>query len=430
MNFKLKISAAIVSLLMTVPVAAKTMIVVLPEDYSGPREELVRLAATEASLLAAADRLLFVGAGNRKQVATVVRPQGSKAANPAWVRNKIAEQFAAVRRAIEGLPPSPPAGVIPGNLHIPEALGDLGRNLIPSLQEKSADILLIGNPLYFDPRDGRFAMTDRYYPSDSHIRSRPSETPYGTAGRETLLSGATIHMCVPRDEFVTKDHEEAVRRFWSLWIAAQGGRLGTFGFDLTQCFERMRKGEASGQETFSLTPGTKLEMLRSHAPIPAVLPATTDRPGEYFLHENVPISTTPPASTIGVAWVGLRWKAPADYDLWTRRDGTKPWLYFGNTQSPDGRFNKDHRSATGDLQFEFVEFLQPIDLAKAQVAINLYEGNLSAAAEGQVRVWFDRKVYEAPWKIAATRGNGGAPPMSGPHWITIDLRKVVGLPSP
>ncbi|MCW5702320.1 MAG: hypothetical protein KIT82_07030 [Bradyrhizobium sp.] len=430
MTIKLKISAAIVSLALAVPATAKTMIVVLPEDYSGPREELVRLAATEASQLATADRLLFIEAANRKQAATVVRPQGRKAANPAWVRTKIAEQFAVVRRAIEGLPPSPPVGAIPANLHIPEALGDLGRNLLPSLPEKSADILLIGNPLYFDPRDGRFAMADRYYPSDAHIRARPSETPYGTAGRETLLAGATIHMCMPRDEFVTKDHEEAVRRFWSLWIAAQGGRLGTFGFDLAQCFERMRKGEASGQEAFTLTPGTKLEMLRAHAPIPAVLPATTDRPGEYFLHDNAPISTTPPAVTSGIAWIGLRWKVPADIDLYTRRENSRPWLYFANTQSPDGRFNKDHRSATGDLQFEFVEFLQPIDLAKAQVAINLYEGNLSAAPEGQIRVWFDRKIYEAPWKIAATRGNGGAPPMSGPNWITIDLRKVVGLPSP
>lgn len=409
---------------------ARTLILVLPSDYAGSKETLTRLLAAEATEIAPGDRMIVLSAENRRQVAAITYPEGPNARNKAWVRTKIAEQFAAVRRAVEALPAQPAMGMLAENLHIPDVLGEIGRNQMPLFPEKAADVVLIGSVLYFDPRDGRFAMTDRYYASDAHIKASAADTPYGTTGRDRLLAGATIHMCPGREAFATKDHEEAVRRFWTLWIAAQGGRLGTFSFDPAQCLRRARASEASGQEAFTLVPAKKLEMLRAHAPIPAVLPPTQDRPGEYFLHEHVAISREPPTTTKGVAWVGLRWRAAGDIDLYTRADATRPWLFFGNTQTEDGRFNKDHRSATGETQFEFVEYTRELDLTKAQVAINFYEGQLNASPEGVIRVWFDRRVYEATWKIAAHSGNGGAPPMSGPHWLTIDLRKVVGLSQP
>src|SRR5262249_1969986 len=124
-----------------------------------------------------------------------------------------------------------------------------------------------------------------------------------------------------------------------------------------------------------------------------------------------------------------KWNVACDLDLYARADNSQPWLFFGNTRTSGGYFNKDFTSGTGDSQFEFVEFTREIDLGKAEVAINLYACDAPAPPEGTVRAWFGGKVYEAPFKLTAKSGNRGASPMSGPHWLRIDLRKVVGLAS-
>jgi hypothetical protein len=55
-----------------------------------------------------------------------------------------------------------------------------------------------------------------------------------------------------------------------------------------------------------------------------------------------------------------------------------------------GRANKDYLDATGEKQFEFIEFSKEIDLTKAEVAINLDSGTLPSGPAGTLRVWFGR----------------------------------------
>lgn len=421
--------ALVFATVITVAAHARTLIGVLSPDYAGPRDELVQLFATEATELKPADQMILYDARTRRQIATIRPSTDPKASNRAWALKQIAAQFAPVRQWIEAMPPTPPTGEIAGNLYLPDVLAEIGRNVLPTLPDKKADIVLIGSRIYWDKRDGRFAMTDRRYPSDAHLRGNPADTPFSTFGRETLLAGATIHLCSPRNDFVSKDHEEATARWWSLYIVAQGGRVGTLGFDIPTCFRRARAGEFSGQATYTSTGGTKLEMLRAHSAIPAVVPASLERPGEYFLHDNAPISRIPPSTTMGVAWIGIRWMAPADLDLIARGDSSKPFVFFGNTQSAEAWFSKDWRSAPGETQYEYIEFLTPIDLAQAEVLINLYDGQVATGPEGVIRLWFQGRIYEAPFKIAATVGNKGAPPVTGPNWVRIDLRRVAGLPT-
>jgi hypothetical protein len=411
--------------------AAEVKVVVLPADYPRDRGALLVSIAEMGTALGLDDQLIVYDGRSLGQVATLAIPKNDpKAANPAWRKRKLAEQFAPIRRHIQAMPASPPDGELAENVRIPDVLNEIGRNLIPSLPDKKAAVLVIGSALYFDRRDGRWSMTERYYPSDGHLKSPPSETPFGVAGMETRLAGATVHYCWPGGEFATSDHEEDVRRWWSLWTLTQGARVGTFSFDPAACFKRLRTNESSGQASYQASPDAKREMLRSHAPISAILPASQAQPGEYFLHDHVSISRTPPSTTKGIAWVGIKWTAPVDLDIYSRSDSTKPWLFFANVQTADGRFNKDHRSATGDKQFEFIEYVTPIDLTRAEVFINFYAGQLTAPPEGLLRVWFDGRTYEAPFKIAATQGNRGAPPMTGPAWVRIDLRRVVGLTGP
>src|SRR5262249_50101385 len=144
---------------------------------------------------------------------------------------------------------------------------------------------------------------------------------------------------------------------------------------------------------------------------------------------DAPISHTPPSVSIGIAWIGLKWAVPCDIDLYSRASASSEWMFFAHVRTDDGFFNKDEREGT-EGRFEFVEFTRAIDLSKAEVAINLYAADLPAAPEGVIRIWFAGAIYEAPFKLGARTGNRGALPMSGPYWLRIDLRKVVGLPAP
>jgi hypothetical protein len=240
-----------------------------------------------------------------------------------------------------------------------------------------------------------------------------------------------LHFCDTNaeTEFESAAQEERVRRFWTLWTNGQGGRVGTFGRTLDACFRRFNAGEASGQTTYQLSRDTKAEMLRVPLQPAAVLPASLETPGPYFLRDDdMPISHAPPTNTKGISWVGIRWSAPScDLDLYTRGDPSSPWLYYGNGKSAEGYFNKDWQTATADGQLEYVEYTREIDILKAEVAVNLYACDASAPPEGVARIWFSGKVYEAPFKLAARSGNKGAPPISPPYRVRIDLRKVVGL---
>ena len=238
-----------------------------------------------------------------------------------------------------------------------------------------------------------------------------------------------MHFCWPngRDAFVTEEHEEKVRRFWSVWTQAQGGKIGTFSHDLPTCFRRTLAGETSGQIAYTLGNETKLEMLRARPPLAARVPANTAQPGEWFLADDAPISRTPPTTTTGVAWIGIKWTAPVDLDLWVRGASGSPWIFFGNTRTAEGLFNKDFTSGTGEKQFEFIEMTSAIDLKRLEIVINLFSGEARAPIEGVIRVYFNAQVYEAPFKIDARHGNRGQMPMNGAAWLRIDPRKVVGL---
>ncbi|MCB1536278.1 MAG: hypothetical protein KDJ44_16565 [Rhodoblastus sp.] len=416
--------------LATIPATAlaHTSIIVLPPNTQQDKAVLIRAVGDALMGMGRQDQIIFYDAKGA-QLAVVRLPDDPKAVNKAWVKRKLAEQAAPVLQAISAMPAAPPPGDIPENVMIPNVLDEIGRNVVPALPEKKADILVLGSWLYFDKRDGRFAMTDRFYPSDAHIRARLTDSPFGTAGLETHLSGATVHFCWPngRDAFVTEEHEEKVRRFWSVWTQAQGGKIGTFSHDLPTCFRRTLAGETSGQIAYTLGNETKLEMLRARPPLAARVPANTAQPGEWFLADDAPISRTPPTTTTGVAWIGIKWTAPVDLDLWVRGASGSPWIFFGNTRTAEGLFNKDFTSGTGEKQFEFIEMTSAIDLKRLEIVINLFSGEARAPIEGVIRVYFNAQVYEAPFKIDARHGNRGQMPMNGAAWLRIDPRKVVGL---
>lgn len=412
------------SLVTGAPACARNLIEVLPTEFAGPKTELMQRSAQTVENLKPGDRLLVFQAQPFRQVAALAIPDSPNSVNPAWVKRQLAAQFAPLREYIANLPTG--AAGSAGNLMIPAVLDEIGRNIIPSLPEKKADVLMLGSLLYFDSRDGRWAMRDRRYPSDGLLRLRSTDTPFGIAGKETRLAGATIHYCSPDGpkEYATAEYGQKVRRFWTIWTVGQSGKVGTFSDgDLATCFDRFSNSRTDGQPSERAIAGVKPEMLQASGP-KAVATSAPD-----FLRDDAPISRTPPSTTIGVAWIGIKWKAHCDIDLWARPDADSDWLFFGQLRTDAGHYNHDYQNGTGDKQFEYIVFEKPIDLGKAEVVINLYEGDLPSPPEGIIRVLFDQRVYEAPFKLKTATGNHAGQPMTAPYWLSVDLRALVGAPA-
>jgi hypothetical protein len=426
MRYALLRTVALSVVLIATPASARTRIIVLPPDAAGIGAALLKHIADSVMSLGSDDRLLVYAAQPVTQIALIARPT-DLTLNSARIKATLAAQFKPVRdylAAAKGAESQPV-----GNLMIPAVIDEIGRNLLPGLPERNADIVFIGSLIYADPRDGRTAMTDRYVPSDGTLRASRAEWIFSTVGAEERLSGVTVHVCAPKaaTEFDSDAHEERVKRFWSLYVTAQGGRVGTYSHDLATCFRRFDAGETSGQTVYQPSRDAKPEMLRVPARVPAALPASFENPGQYFLRDDVPLSRTPPAKSKGIAWVGIKWRAACDIDLYARGDPSSPWLYFGNARSAEGYFNKDIRSGGDEAQLEFVEFTDAIELGKAEAAINLYACDAAAPPEGTVRIWFAGKVYEAPFKLTVKSGNRGAMPIGSPYWLRVDVGKAVGL---
>jgi hypothetical protein len=428
MKLAYAVTLAASALLLVEVATAKVFIIVLPPDAAVHGPALQKHIAEAAVALPPSDQLFVYTARPVAQLAAIARPADS-AMNKARINAAMATQFKPVKDYL-GTLPNAVAGDLPGNLMIPQLIDELGRNLIPSLPDKRADILLMGSMLHHDRRDGKSSMLERYVPSDGVLHAPRTEWVFSIVGAQDRLTGSVIHYCSPNAEaeYESSQHASRVQRFWALWTMGQGGRVGTFSSDVATCFRRFTAAEASGQTSYQLSRDPKPEMVRIPANVPATLPANYDMPGPWFLlRDDVVISKTPPASSKGFMWVGIRWDASCDLDLYARGEASSPWLYFGSGRTAEGYFNKDFLSGTGEAQYEFVEFSREVDLSKAEVAVNLYSCNAATAPEGNARIWFSGKVFESPFKLGAKNGNKGAMPIAGPNWVRIDLRKVVGL---
>jgi hypothetical protein len=251
--------------ILVAPVLAKTGIVVLPPDYPAGKEVLIQQFAEAITSSAPGDRILVYAARPLTLLATIGIPTDPKI-NAARARPMLAAQFAPVKEYLSKLPERT-NGEPPGNVTLPAVLDEVGRNIIPSLPEKRADVLLIGTMIYYDRRDARWPMTERFYPSDGLLKSSPTEVPYGIAGAQSRLAGATLHVCWPNAsaEFASAEHEQLVRRFWTLWTVGQSGRIGTITSDVPTCWRRFLAGETSGQTAYIAAANSKPEMLRARA---------------------------------------------------------------------------------------------------------------------------------------------------------------------
>jgi len=285
-------------------------------------------------------------------------------------------------------------------------------------------LLLLGSPLYEDSKEPNFSMVDGYFPSDGHLQASREQTIFGFTEQGDKARPCLVHWAYFADPWISDLHREKVTRFWTLYLEKRDSPLLTFSSDLPSAFAAFRKGEADAQSAsrhwMADSRDTKLEMLRVSRKVELA---------DWLTRESLPDSAPPPPTTlVGPLKIGIRWKDDIDLDLYaTPRHGAET-LFFQNTRSPEGYYNKDHRSSPGH-EYEFIEFESPVDVRELEASVNFYEGSCPGGPRGEVRIELEGRLYGGAFSIRVGEGNfGRSGPSQRRFWTRIPIQELLRIP--
>ena len=339
---------------------------------------------------------------------------------------QLKDRIQALRRFLATTPEKPQApGVNFQNaVRLPQFMDFLAENLVRPGQPLV--VVLLGSPLYLDEKEPAFSMVNGYFPSDGHLLADADRSVYGVKDRGRRLDGVGVLFGYFGDPWVSEVHQQKVSRFWSLFLHEQGAQLATFTGDLPTVFKAVRTwkpGEGDGAFPHALDRSqTKVEMLRITRDPGMADWITRDLSGQR--------RPGPPTTTVGPLKIGIRWQGALDLDLYARPQRDAETLYFRHTRSPEGYYFKDHRSSP-EREYEFIEFVESVDVTQLQAFVNFYEGRMPGGVEGEVRVEFKGRIYPARFVLRADRGNQGrAGDGQEAAWTTLDIPTILGLPQP
>lgn len=319
-----------------------------------------------------------------------------------------------------------------GAIRLPQALRFIGQDY-PVIQD--ADVILLGSPIYDDPKEQAFTMRLNHVPGDGHLTKARSATPYGIKGQESLLAKRRVHLGFPDDRWKQDDHHSYfVQRFWTLFVEGQGGQLSSFTHDLPTLFQRVKSNVPSAKHDYKIEPTDKLEMI-------LMRPPTVKQ--QISIYER-PLTTTPlPPSVLRQASrveVGITWECGGcDLDLYGQREPGATTIWFLSTQNKDGQYFRDFRTSPRSANgYETLAFHVPVDLNQLLLAVNFYNGSSPGGVKGEVRISLNGQTYAMPFHVLAQEGNGGvgrqetliARRAMNAAWLVIDPLEVLGLLTP
>lgn len=312
-----------------------------------------------------------------------------------------------------------PAQIPVGAVRLPQFLDFLAAE--PGRSNRDTVVMLIGSPLYADAKEPGFSMLDGYVPTDGHLAASREETVYGLRERRGTLDGVTLHCGYFGDPWVSDVHQDKVVRFWRLYLAGQGGRLGAFTGDLATLFRAANSpADSLPSIAVAVDPAqTKISMVR-----------VTRNPGvaDWITRDlSGGGATVAPTHTTGPLKIGIRWAGGIDLDLYARPHPGAETLFFQHPRSPEGYYFKDHRSSP-EREFEFIEFESPVNVWELDARVNFFEGEAPEGAQGEVRIEFDGRIYSGRFTLEGTHGNQGR---NGPNqrraWARIDVAELLKL---
>ncbi|HTL17456.1 MAG TPA: hypothetical protein VL793_09475 [Patescibacteria group bacterium] len=354
-----------------------------------------------------------------RTITRVTLPKAAAFESPKTRANQFASAIGELKQFLAAEPPRPKAARLSfdGSLRLPQFCDFLAENY-PA--EATPAVLLIGSPLYQDPKEPDFSMTDGYFPADGHLQVSREKSIFGLSNRAG--PAFLVHWVYFGDPWASDLYKEKVTRFWTLYVERRGSHLITFCGDLPTALLAFRHGSSSAAlpvTHWTLDPQqTKVEMLRIGREVELA---------DWIQRESV--SDSPqhaPSVMFGPMKLGIRWKDNIDLDLYaTPRTGAET-LFFQHPRSSDGFYYKDHRSSPG-REYEFIEFAS-VDARQVEAYVNFYKGDCRNGPRGEVRIEFDGRIYSAPFSIEASEGNRGR---SGPgqeqFWQKIPVQEILRI---
>ena len=357
-------------------------------------------------------------------VATVTIPEAKVFRSGRTRANQFKDELNRLKRFLaDGTAETDSNGLPPGAavVRLPQFLDFISDNLRPS--PLPLVVLVLGCPLYVDPKEPGYSMVDGYFPSDGHLLAGRDQTVFGIREREYGMSNSVVHLGYFGDPWMSDVHRERIARFWSLYAARRGSRLGTLTADLPTVFAALGNGMETAPSAPAYTPldpsQTKIEMIR-----------ITRDPGvaDWITRDTLPDHPQPPpVSERGPMRIGIRWTGAIDLDLYASPGPGAETLFFEHPQSPEGNYFKDHRSSPL-REYEFIEFSSPVDVRRVEARINYFAGTTRSGPSGEVRIEFGGRIYSGPFTLAARHGNEGREGKSqAAHWAVIDVPAILGL---
>jgi hypothetical protein len=407
--------------------AARDLIVALSPYYApdDARRHSVALLK-QLTELNQGSRVTLIDGYNLSIISEFTIPDNPAYNNPKARLGVNREAVAALKRFADRsiMPGSAGYPSVPGAVRLPQLLRYVANNF----NHSKLDIIILGSPFYDDPREAAFSMANGRFPSDGHLFASQGKTPFGAAGQSSLLKNAVIHIGYGSDRIMQGErHGYFVKRFWTLYVEALGGKLGGFVADVPTLFRGVKGKAAPPAHDFKPVRSDKLEMI--------ILRPVEDR--QSIFERPVSETALPQAQVvraervqIGISWVCVQ----CDLDVYARPLPDAPVLYFGRTVTAHGRYWKDYRNSPQPTNgFETIGFDVPLDLRTLVIAVNFYEGEALQGVSGEIRVSVDEHTYAAPFHIAATRGNRGQdiPALfetgkgTGDHSVLIDPLTIV-----
>ncbi len=318
---------------------------------------------------------------------------------------------------------------IMGAIRLPQALRFIGENY-PTTKE--SDLILLGNPLYDDPKEQDFTMIHNHIPGDGHFNKARNVTPYGIKGQGSLLTKQRVHLGFADETWMKDDHHGYfVKRLWTLFIEGQGGMLSTFTSDLSTLFQRVKHQSPVPTHAYTVRHTNKLEMILLRPPVVE---------NEVSIYER-PLTSSPLVSELlheaPNVEIGLTWECgDCDLDLYVRKEPSSEILWYLNSKTAEGKYFKDWmRSPSLTNGYETVAYHVPIDLEQLFLAANFYGGKSSSGVKGELRISLDGQTYAKSFHLRPSEGNRGrgreetlaTGQAVNPHWLVIDPLEVIGL---
>lgn len=284
-------------------------------------------------------------------------------------------------------------------VNVPQILDHVAQRFSPSTP---MDVLVLASPLFDDPKEPAFSMKAGLLPSDGHILARRADTPFGTKGNEQSLANIRVHWGFSgEDVFLSDHHRHLVKRFWTLYLRAQGGALSSFTADKSTVFERVRSAATLPSDSEVLDSSSKLEMMRLR----------TQQQTSSIYERPISREALRPQMIAAAQnlQIGISWDcALCDVDLHARASAGAAIIFYGNNETSDGIHIKDFLSSPQSIHgYETIEFKKNVDLRQVNIAVNFYHGTAQQGIRGEIRIATDGKTYAAPFIIAATSGNQG-----------------------